>query len=799
MSVNVEIAHIRSGRPNGPRHDSSWPSTEINVESNFLLLCREHHKWVDDHPQRYPVDELLNWKQAQVAQDDGIELDDVQVTQILHSLSGPLVFLPYRSQDMFVGRAFEFERLEQIFCASNAGSPEADASQAVTNQPVGVIHGLGGVGKSTLASYFAYQHLNNHRVTWWITADSEQALLQGLAELAVALNFNLNGESLEVLVEQAIAWLASHDNWLLILDNVTRPADVMALLGRCRTGKVLLTSRLATGWPQISASVLSLDVLDIRQAIDLMTCIIRQQKSGAPIEGAEDLCVELGCLPLAIEQAAGYLAETEASPREYLKMLRDYPAEMYSHWPAGYDGADRTVARIWHSTLDRLATECPQAGSVLRMLAWFAPTTIPRELVRISADAFGGLPQAETAVGRLAAYNLISLDDKAIGMHRLVQAVARTPDVKDAHRQPNAIASARELATKAVVAAYPTDREDPAGWPWWRALLPHIRNLAEHIPPEDDTAWMQVLLQEAGSFLADQGSYRQALAYQLRAFSISESLFGSDHDLTITSRNEVARIYEFMGDITRAVEIYEENLERREGALGDDHLYTRTSRNNLAIAYCHAGEPERAVPLLEMNLAQHEEDLSPRDPLTLDARTSLGRAYLDVGRTKEAVRVLEKSLSYHEWELDVDHIGTMVARDHLASAYVELGLQVDALFPLFGMLLHLPEHGHPDAKEVSVGPDQVLEALKDRAELARIGVLLKEQNVVDSIGALGPDHPATLGFVASFCESCLKTGQTQVVVATLESGLFRFEHIFGQDHPTTEAMRGFLEFARSTM
>lgn len=67
------------------------------------------------------------------------------------------------------------------------------------------------------------------------------------------------------------------------------------------------------------------------------------------MDGAGELCAELGYLPLAIDQAGAYLAQTAITPREYLNMLAAYPAQMYQ---AGGEGSDtrRTIARIWHLT-----------------------------------------------------------------------------------------------------------------------------------------------------------------------------------------------------------------------------------------------------------------------------------------------------------------------------------------------------------------------------------------------------------------------------------------------------------------
>ncbi|MFE0582316.1 hypothetical protein [Streptomyces sp. NPDC058874] len=67
-TVIVEIAHIRSEKPNGPRHDPMYPKDLLNTFENLLLLCGVHHAPVDRHESSYTVEELLEWKAAQVAQ-----------------------------------------------------------------------------------------------------------------------------------------------------------------------------------------------------------------------------------------------------------------------------------------------------------------------------------------------------------------------------------------------------------------------------------------------------------------------------------------------------------------------------------------------------------------------------------------------------------------------------------------------------------------------------------------------------------------------------------------------------------
>ena len=121
---------------------------------------------------------------------------------------------------LFVGRAGELARLD----AAMAG-PGGVVVQAV--------HGLGGVGKSTLAARWAAAHAAEYSLTWWITAATPADIDAGLAGLAVALQPALTGVlPLEALREGAVQWLAAHPGWLVILDNVTDPADVAPLLAR---------------------------------------------------------------------------------------------------------------------------------------------------------------------------------------------------------------------------------------------------------------------------------------------------------------------------------------------------------------------------------------------------------------------------------------------------------------------------------------------------------------------------------------------------------------------------------------
>ncbi|WP_416904456.1 NB-ARC domain-containing protein [Micromonospora echinospora] len=294
-----------------------------------------------------------------------------------------LVNLPVRRR-LFVGREDALGWLDSV-----ARDPGVVVVQAV--------HGLGGIGKSTLVAQWAATHRDDYRPIWWITADSPAALDAGLVALTVALRPGLGAVlPSSALQEWAVRWLGCHDGWLLILDNVTDPGHITDLLARLPHGRILVTSRRATGWPDI-VTPLRLDVLEPQQAVDLLTGIVSRADAVIDPADAAGVCAELGYLPLAVEQAGAYLAETGVTAGDYLRLLAQHPADMYRDGGEGR-ASERTVARVWQVTLDALADD-PLPGRLLRALAWYAPEVIPAACGNTPATAMRNRRWYERSAG----------------------------------------------------------------------------------------------------------------------------------------------------------------------------------------------------------------------------------------------------------------------------------------------------------------------------------------------------------------------------------------------------------------
>ncbi|WP_190012490.1 tetratricopeptide repeat protein, partial [Streptomyces griseomycini] len=495
---------------------------------------------------------------------------------------------------------------------------------------VQAVSGLGGIGKSTLAAHWAATRAHGHVPVRWFTADSPAGVQQGLADLAVALQPLLARVlPVEALAEWGMQWLACHTGWLVVLDNVQNPADIATLVGRARGGRFLITSRLTTGWSAAGAStVVRLDVLDPGDSLKLLTRIAVADHPGRDMSGAAGLCEELGHLPLALEQAGAYLAQNPfITPRAYRELLARQPGRMLGRRAVNTPGK-RTIARIWDVTLDRVTQIQPEAAGLLRMLAWFAPDHIPTALLRAAEpgpdsqngpDGQDGGDGAWETVGVLSAYGMLTVDPAAdtVSVHRLVQAVARTPEPGHPHRTPEQIDRARRHATSRLHTVLPQDWNNPANWPLWRELLPHVDALARHAAAGTDTHTTARLLSSAGSFLNDQGTIRRAIAYLGRAHTTCLRVLGEDHPSTLTSRNNLAYAYHAAGDLERAIPLFERTVDDAVRVLGEDHPSTLSSRNNLASAYRAAGDLERAIPLFERTLQERVRVLGEDHPSTL--------------------------------------------------------------------------------------------------------------------------------------------------------------------------------------
>ncbi|MGW1761874.1 tetratricopeptide repeat protein [Streptomyces mirabilis] len=533
----------------------------------------------------------------------------------------------------FTGRAFHLPQRTEQFVGRERELRLLDAALADTGGVVvQAVHGLGGIGKSTLAAHWAASHAADFNPMWWITAESPGELQAGLATLGKALQPALvDVLTDEALQERALQWLSSHDGWLLILDNVSNPSDIEPLLARAPAGRFVITTRLgAATWRGVTKT-LDLDVLELDEAVQLFQGIY-----DGHADGAEDLCTELGCLPLAIDQAAAYCREAGVTPRGYLGLLALHPSQMFAATAEGGD-AQKTVARVWQVTLKRLSGT-PIAERILRTLAWWAPEAIPRSYLDGLADQM----TVTEGIRSLAAYSMITLHEDAISVHRLVQATARATRAGEGRRE-------RDFAARVL-------GEVPLEGHTWDAVAQlwatHVETLASRTPAEIDTEELASLFVRAALHLAALNPQRGAILCA-RSTAAIERLRGADSAEASGLRLLTGLSHSWQGDFKRAQPLFERQLSEATQLFGEDHPTTFLLLC-LTISVQSRIEPAGARARAEESIERSAQALGADHPLVLLRRAQMSvllPADMEPGSEQDQLAYAAQHFGEESWEL----------------------------------------------------------------------------------------------------------------------------------------------------
>ena len=115
----------------------------------------------------------------------------------------------------FTGRGPELEELARALAAGTAVTVHS-------------VHGMGGVGKTQLATEYAHAHATDYDLVWWVAAEEPAAIPDQFAALAARLGLDpaADPEALRALVHDR---LRSVPGWLLIFDNADRVEDIRAV------------------------------------------------------------------------------------------------------------------------------------------------------------------------------------------------------------------------------------------------------------------------------------------------------------------------------------------------------------------------------------------------------------------------------------------------------------------------------------------------------------------------------------------------------------------------------------------
>jgi len=545
----------------------------------------------------------------------------------------PKLFQNVPPRDLnFTGRDADLAELRRLF---------ADAEQSGAATRI-AIHGMGGVGKSSLATEYAHRHAGDYGGVSWAGAESRAALLASLAGLAVSLEakFALEPDQGQV-ARLALARIGSFaPPFLLIYDNLDTP-EALRDLAPPSGVHLIVTSRWAD-WGGRAAE-LRLTTLAPKAASELL----RKRAGSSDADGAERLAEALGFLPLALDHAGAYCKLTGTRFDAYRSKIdaRLVRAPKGVSYPA-------SIAATLGLAVENAAKDHAVALPLLGFLAYLAPDNIPVDLIPL------GLAEEDDRAEALMALSSVSLIDHAtletgeagIAVHRLVQAAMRT-----LLGEAKAMSSLEAVTLRLAEVFPPNAEHDPQAWPRCRLLLPHVLAVREHLAGrQHNIAAASSLFNSAGVYLRRHGVFATAEPLLRDAVLVSERLHGRRSLEAAIPLSNLAAVLHDQGTYVQAESAYREVVDMIDTVLGTNQSLVAELLHNFANLLRDTGRQEEARKIAEKaiayGLAQGELD----DAGALMRLNNLGNLYVHAGRKaqaeecyRNAIEVGRKTLGPH--------------------------------------------------------------------------------------------------------------------------------------------------------
>ena len=639
---------------------------------------------------------------------------------------------------------------------------------------VQALRGMGGVGKTQLAIEYAHRFAGAYDLAWWVDAERSELIGEQFGALGAELKCVEPEATMERLRSAVLGSLRERDRWLLVFDNAANPEDLRVWLPG-GPGHVLITSR-ERQWAEV-ASPVEVDVLTRAES----TAILSDRGSGLTSSDAGHLAGRLGDLPLAVAQAAGYLAATGMPPTEYANLLDARATEILDQGrPVSYP---RSLAAATRLSTEQLARDDRAAAQLASLCAFLAPEPIPENLLTEAVDklpsplkARAGDPIAwRNTLRHLTRQSLARIDHRGLQMHRLTQAILRD------RLSPARAATIRARAEAILAASDPGHPQDPATWPRWARLMPHI--LAADLGMTADPG-LRALACQANWYLQARGDQSSSRDLSRNIYRQWVKRLGNDHPDTLSMAIVLGMALLNLGDAQAARELDEDTLARSRRVLGDDHPHALRAATNLGNDLRRLGEAQAARELDEDTLARRRRLLGDDHKDTFGSAHNVAMALGELGEVQAARELQEDTLARSRRVLGDDHPQTLNTANSLAVTLGELGevqaareLQEDTLARSRRVL----GDGHPDTLRdannlaITLGELGEVQAVRE----------LQEDTLARSRRALGEDHPRTLNAAARLAITLGELGEVQAARELQEDILARSRRVLGDDHPVT--------------
>ncbi|KAL8859328.1 MAG: hypothetical protein Q9178_004266 [Gyalolechia marmorata] len=256
-----------------------------------------------------------------------------------------------------------------------------------------ILFGMGGQGKTMLAVNFSREAETRHifLAIFWLDASSEDTLSKGFVTLSELIKrhedrlFDTSEGRIQFVRQRIEEW---NRPWLLIMDNYDDPghfSNISSYIPNSRHGSVLVTTR------QVNLERLGTVIAVPPMSKEESLLLFYDRCGGADkFAGQHELAARivgmLGCLPLAIEQAAAYIRTRVDLPlAKFIEQYKDRRNTIWSKAPMPWDykATVYTTFEMSFELIDEEKSRKDEKGKVLTMLSFLDFRGISQEIFSI--------------------------------------------------------------------------------------------------------------------------------------------------------------------------------------------------------------------------------------------------------------------------------------------------------------------------------------------------------------------------------------------------------------------------------
>jgi Tetratricopeptide repeat/NB-ARC domain len=551
-------------------------------------------------------------------------------------------------------------------------------SMEVLSQPPQPVYGLGGIGKTEIAVEYAHRHAADYDIVWWVRAEHPDRVSDSFVKLGRELNLQDSAGNRDrsiYTVTEALRKGEPYARWLLIFDNATSPELISEYIPKGpSSGHVIITSR-EQRWRNVTKTdAIEVTKFPLEESISFLRKRVKSLRTDGPdgpgVPGYDDarrLAIELDNLPIAMDHAAAYLDETDASVDAYLELYRKDP---YGALSLPVDNEyPKAVAATWSVSTSLLDED---AAEIFKLCAFFSPEPIAEELFL----AGGGNVQApralravlsdgrrfRLAVRQLHRYSLARIDGKrnVLIVHRVVQAVTRSTVGLE---RPNAVQEYRAAVHTLLAASDPLNPDRENNDPQYDRSLQHLRPAGAI---ETDNPALRRLIINQVRRLHLRGGFRDSLALGEEALKAWRVKLGPTNQQVLELAVEVGIALRLAERTEEAQRLNRETLELLRREYGEENETYLICANSYGADLRALGQFQEALDRDLKLLPLFERVFLPEHHRTLNVRNNLAADYRRLGRFRDALREDQLNCAERERILGASDLRTLASKDAVA-------------------------------------------------------------------------------------------------------------------------------------